>query len=112
LKHIKQVTTEPGKFPGIPIYVRPESLGETRPGEGLLEKVRVSIDLKQQAVKVVLQEALREFRLSYIVKDGLLMIDSRDVVNEMRLEQLERKLNRVLEVLERLPQARPGGNIE
>jgi hypothetical protein len=43
---------------------------------------------------------------SHIVKDGLLTIDSRSAINETRVEEVERKLDRVLEALERLERAK------
>jgi hypothetical protein len=49
---------------------------------------------------------LKPLGLSYIVKDGLLMIDSRSAIAETRVEDVERKLDQVLEVLERLERAR------
>ena len=49
---------------------------------------------------------LKPLGLSYVVKDGFLMIDSRANVTEMRLEEVERKLDRVLDALERLEHAR------
>ena len=42
----------------------------------------------------------------YIVKDGALRIDSRFAITETRVEDVERKLDRVLEALERLERAR------
>ena len=49
---------------------------------------------------------LKPLGLSYIVKDGFLMIDSRSAITETRVEEVERKLDRVLEALERLERAR------
>ena len=56
-------------------------------------------------MREVLWWALHPLQLSYIVKDGFLMIDSRTSVTEMRVEEMERKLDRVLESLERLDKA-------
>jgi hypothetical protein len=47
-------------------------------------------------------EALHPLQLSYIVKDGILMVDSRTSATEIRVMEMERKLDRVLESLERL----------
>jgi RNA polymerase sigma factor (sigma-70 family) len=105
LKHIKQVTTVPGKYPGIPIYfngvVDPAGKAVQDP-----DKMTVRFDAKQRPARLVLETALRPHGLSYIVKDGFLFIDARDGINEIRLQQLEKKMDRVLEALERLTRAR------
>jgi RNA polymerase sigma factor (sigma-70 family) len=97
LKHIKQQTTDES-FPGIPIYVDPVGLQEAHQ----TMDAGVAMNAKQSSVREILQRALHPLQLSYIVQDGFLMIDSRTSVTEMRVEELERKLDRVLESLERL----------
>jgi hypothetical protein len=50
--------------------------------------------------------ARKRSRLCYIVKDGLLIIDSRSAITETRVEQVQCKLDRALEALERLERAK------
>jgi hypothetical protein len=97
LKHIKQTSTDKN-FPGIPIYVNPIGLQEANQGMA----VPIEMNRKQCTVRELLWWALHPLQLSYFVKDGFLMIDSRTSVTEMRVEDLERKLDRVLESLDKL----------
>jgi RNA polymerase sigma factor (sigma-70 family) len=101
LKHIKQTTTD-AAFSGIPIYVNPVGLQEAKQ----TLTMDVIIKLKQQPVRVVLRQALDGSGLSYFVRDGFLMIDSRSAVLESRIEELDRKLDHVIEALDRLEKAR------
>jgi RNA polymerase sigma factor (sigma-70 family) len=97
LKHIKQATTD-ATFPGIPIYVNPVGLGEAGKDVGFPLKVNI----KQQAVHVILDNTCLEMGISYIVVDGYLMIDSRTGILEQRVQQIDRKLDQVLDALKRL----------
>ena len=97
LKHIKQATTD-ANFPGIPIYVNPLGLQEVKQNID----VAIEVNRKQCSVREVLWWALHPLQLSYLVKDGFLMIDSRTSVTEMRVEEVERKLDRVLDSLEKI----------
>ncbi len=101
LKHIKQATTD-AQFPGIPIYVSPFGLQEA--GVGFHSDI--SVGKGKQTVRTILWWGLHPLKLSYIVKDGFLMIDSRSAITEIRVEEVERKLDRVLETLERLERAK------
>jgi hypothetical protein len=100
LKHIRETTTD-SNYPGIPIYVNPIGLQEVNQSMG----VAIEVNRKQSSVREVLWWALHPLQLSYFVKDGFLMVDSRTSVTEMRVEEMERKLDRVLESLERLGKA-------
>ena len=53
-------------------------------------------------LRQVLFGSLHQIGLAYIVKDGFLMIDSRANITDLRVEETERKLDRVLETLKRL----------
>ena len=53
-----------------------------------------------------MRETLRPLRLSFIVKDGFLMISSRDDANQRRLEDLEQKVDRLLKAMERMERAK------
>ena len=66
----------------------------------------LTIDLKRQPVRVILDQAFRGLGLSYMVIDGYLMIDSRTSVLEQRVELIDRKLDRVLDALKRLEMAK------
>lgn len=81
---------------GIPIYVEPAGLQETNNHIGL----EVSVGPKNKPLGMRLKSALRQLNLSYQVKDGLLVIDSRTELLESRLEAVERKLDRILKSLE------------
>jgi hypothetical protein len=96
LKRVKQATTD-ATFPGIPIYVEPDGLQLA--GVNLSFLVTVP---KKGPVEFLLSSALRQLRLSYIVKDGFLMISSRDDIADRRLDDVEQKVDRILSILERL----------
>jgi RNA polymerase sigma factor (sigma-70 family) len=97
LKYIKQATTTP-TYPGIPIYVEPQGLQEVKQSVGST----IKFDREHVPLKTTLRLILKQLGLSYMVKDGLLMIDSRSAITESRVEEVERKLDQVLEALERL----------
>ncbi len=101
LKYIKQATTT-ATFPGIPIYVDPLGLREASRSIQLT----VQIDRHDVPLKTSLQMILRQVGQSYLVKDGYLLIDSRTAILETRIEALDRKLDKVLESLERLERPR------
>jgi RNA polymerase sigma factor (sigma-70 family) len=101
LKHIKQETTK-AKPPGLPIYVNPTGLRDVGKSVDSLVKV----NLKQQRVSAVLAEALQQVGLSSLVRDGFLLVDSRIGIVEARGDEIDRKLDRILESLGRLEQAR------
>jgi hypothetical protein len=91
------------KLPGIPIYVNPRGLAEA--GQRLDFSV-APLNLRQSPVRVILEQALSGSGLSFIVRDGFLSIDSRSAVLEIRVKEIERKLDRVLESLQRLEKAK------
>lgn len=101
LKYIKQATTTP-TYSGIPIYVDPDGLREAK------ATINSTVQIDQQGVplRTTLSQALKPLGLSYVVKEGFLMISSRANVTEMRLEEVDRKLDRVLDALQRLESAR------
>ena len=101
LKGIKKLTTD-ATFPGIPIYVDPFGLSEANK----TMSTKVGQDFKQQTIRSVLYFALRPLGLSYDVRDGFLMISSRTTILENRVEDIDRKLDRVLEMLGRLEPAK------
>ena len=101
LKHIKQETTK-AKPPGLPIYVSPIGLQEAKQGIEAL----VFVNLKQQPVSVILHNTLPPMGLSYLARDGFLIIDSRIGIVEARSEEMDRKLDRILKSLAWLEQAR------
>jgi RNA polymerase sigma factor (sigma-70 family) len=101
LKHIKRETTD-ASFPGIPIYVDPAGLIEVK----TKIETQVVINQKQKPVRLILNEALMGTGLSFIVRNGFMSIDSRIGITEWRVEQLDRKLNQVLEALDRLAKAK------
>jgi len=100
LKYIKQSTTDEA-FPGIPIYVDPVGLQQA---DGNLA-VQVTVPRKG-SVDFVLSSALHQVHLSYLVKDGFLMISSREDITERKLNDLDEKVERVLRMLERLEKAK------
>lgn len=96
LKRIKQATTDT-TFPGIPIYVEPVGLQQAN----VTLRATVSVP-KKGTVDFILSSVLRRCRLSYIVKDGFLEISSREDITERQLRDLDDKMERVLQTLERL----------
>jgi hypothetical protein len=85
LKYIKRATTT-ATFSGIPIYLDPLGLKETHRSFDST----VAIDLEGVPLKTTLRLLLRQLDLSYIVKDGLLVIDSSNGIRKLH----ERAKNR------------------
>ncbi len=103
LKAIKKATTS-GDFPGIPIYVDPAGLHEAHKNVG--SPVRRIVGPSRLSDQ--LREALYPLGLSYRVKDGFMMISSRQDVTEQRLDELDHKIDRLLEAMERLERSKGG----
>jgi hypothetical protein len=101
LKYIKAATTTPA-FPGIPIYVDPVGLSEAHRSINSI----VQIDIEHEPLKRTLRTVLSRLELDYTVKDGFLQISSRSRIMYQRVEEIENKLERVLEALDRLERAR------
>jgi RNA polymerase sigma factor (sigma-70 family) len=101
LKYIKQKTTE-AIPPGIPIYVNPIGVEEANKNM----QSAVAGFSKKAPVRVILEHALLGTGLSFTVGDGFLMIDSRTGILERRVADIDHKLNRVLEALDRLEKAK------
>jgi hypothetical protein len=101
LKYIKQETTK-AQPPGLPIYVNPIGLEELKRVMGFI----VTVNHKQQPVRNILQQALGDAGLKFAATDGFLMIDSRTGILEIRVKEIDRKLDQVLEALERLEKAK------
>ena len=101
LKHIKQETTK-AQPPGLPIYVNPIGLEELKRVIGFI----VTVNHKQQPVRNILQQALGDAGLKFAATDGFLMIDSRTGILEIHVKEIERKLDQVLEALDRLEKAK------
>ncbi len=79
LKYIKSATQGP-KDSGIPIYVDPEGLKDA----GVTLTSPVMLDVEGVPVRVTLRLMLKQLKLAYCVKDGLLMISSVDgIQNEL-----------------------------
>jgi RNA polymerase sigma factor (sigma-70 family) len=95
LKYIK-AATEGVADNGVPIYVNPDSLKEV----GKTMESPAEITMKNAPIRTALRDVLRRSKLSHEIRDGLLVIDSRDAILESRLDSMERKLDRVLEALE------------
>jgi RNA polymerase sigma factor (sigma-70 family) len=100
LKAIKRATTD-ATFSGIPIYVDPMGLQEVK--NDLNTRVEY---YKSGRLGLVIRQTLRQADLSYVVKDGFLMISSRADITDQRLDELDRKLDRLLRMMERLDQAK------
>ena len=105
LKHIKQQTKDAELPGGIPIFVNPLGLQDLE----LSMTSKVKVDVKQKPVAAALK-ALDGLGLTAQVADGFLMIDSESGYRTMRIElhvrEIDRKLDRVLEALERLERAK------
>jgi RNA polymerase sigma factor (sigma-70 family) len=96
LKEVKAATTS-GGFPGIPIYVNPRGLQEAQ----ITLESKVYVMTKGEALGKTLRYVLNSTGLSYELRDGFLFIDSRIGILEGRLDELDRKLDRILTALER-----------
>jgi hypothetical protein len=59
-------------------------------------------------VRDLLRQALGQLHLSYIVRDGFLMISSREEIIEERLDDLDKKFDRLLEAIERMERSKTG----
>jgi hypothetical protein len=106
LKAIKQATTD-ANFPGIPIYVDPIGLQEVN------ATIDMDVDVwPNGSLGYLLQQALHPLRLSYVVKDGFLMISSRAEITDHRLDAMDRKLDRLLKGLERLERSSTANTTE
>ena len=103
LKAIKKATSD-AQYPGLPMYVNPTGLVNDA-GKTLESPVDCFL-LKSGKVRHLLRKALGQLHLSYAVRDGFLMISSREEIVEERLDELDQKLDRLLEATERLDQAR------
>ena len=108
LKYIKQETTK-ARPPGIPIYVNPLGLQDAEKSMDFA----VTLSHQQKPVREILTQGLMGSGLSFTVRDGFLMIDSRTGILEIRVEEIDRKLDRVLKSLERLEKGeiRPSGDL-
>ncbi len=101
LKHIKQHTTD-ATYTGIPIYVDPIEVSLAK----LTMPVDVPVELQKRPIRTVLDSTLRPQGLSYDVRDGFLMISSRTAILEHRVEEIDHKIDRLLEMLGRLGPAK------
>ncbi len=101
LKYIKQETTK-ATPPGIPIYVSPTGLEEAKKEM----EFRITMNLKQEPVRDILHRALADTGLNFAATDGFLKIDSRTGILEIRVREIDRKLDQVLEALDRLEKAK------
>ena len=101
LKHIKRSTTD-DTFSGIPIYVDPAGLLEAHQTISM----PVVINVSKRPAGLILSDALRGSGLSYCVSDGFLMISSRSAIVERRVDQIEHKLDLVLDALRRIETAK------
>ena len=96
LKTIKKTTTD-DNYPGIPIYVDPIGISEVK------VTMAAEIDVYgDQPIRKMLSDCLRRLGLMYDVRDGFLMISSRTTILEHRVEDIDQKLDRVIEMLGRL----------
>jgi hypothetical protein len=101
LKYIKAATTTP-TFPGIPIYVDPVGLQEAHASI----RSTVQIDIEHQPLKRTLRTILSKLELDYTVKGGFLLISSRSRILYERVEEIDSKLDRLLEAIDRLERSR------
>lgn len=91
LKAVKAATSGKNDA-GIPIYVSPEGIqeaGKTLSSDATYEPGDTLAD--------TLQKTLRPLGLSYDIRDGLLVIDSRLAVVESGLQRVEDKLDRLIQ---------------
>lgn len=94
IKAVEGASGGPGEV-GIPIRVNPEGLAEVK----LTIDSPVSVPGGKAPLRTALASALRPLGLSFAVRDGILTIDSRTALMESRLGDMERKLDKALELL-------------
>jgi hypothetical protein len=99
LKTIKKITTDQS-YTGIPIYVDPAGLKDVK----LSMEAPIADISAEQPIRNILSDSLRPLGLMFDVRDGFLMISSRTAILEHRVEEIDRKLDRVIEMLSRLEQ--------
>jgi RNA polymerase sigma factor (sigma-70 family) len=99
LKTIKKITTD-ATYSGIPIYVDPAGIKDVK----LTMETQIAEIPDQQPIRNILSNSLRPLGLMYDVRDGFLMISSRTAILEHRVEEIDRKLDRVIEMLSRMQQ--------
>ena len=92
-------------LPGIPIYVDPIGLAEAKLTMGARSS-SISKTSPCRSIKTLLDYALRPMDFRIDVRDGFLMISSRTAILEHRVEEIDHKLDRVIEMLERLEPAK------
>ncbi len=97
LKHIRRVTTD-ATYTGIPIYVDPLGLAEANKTMA----ATVKLNYKQKPIRTILDFTLRPLGLAYEVRDGFLMISSRTAILEQRVQEIDSKLDRLIEMLNAL----------
>jgi RNA polymerase sigma factor (sigma-70 family) len=97
LKGIKQATTDKS-YHGIPIFADPFAF--QGPVANLSAKVHVRF--REQRIREILDQTLRPLGLGFMVTDGYMMISNRSYISERRIEEVEAKLDRALEILDRL----------
>ena len=78
LNYINDATTT-STFAGVPVYVEPVGLKET---DRSLDST-ICIELKGIPLKATLRLLLKQLGLAYVVKDGLLIINSTDAVRKL-----------------------------
>ena len=76
LKEINRVTANGMLWDGIPIYVDPIGLQEA----GVTMNSPVTVSSKAVPIRKALQDALGQLKLVYTVKDGLMMITSKESI--------------------------------
>jgi RNA polymerase sigma factor (sigma-70 family) len=97
LKYAKAASKGP-KDTGLAIYVDPVGLQQA----GAKIDSLVTLELKDVSIKAALTSTLKPLNLAFVVKDGLVMIGSRDDVLETRLDRVEQKLDQILKALDDL----------
>ena len=99
LKTIKRITTD-ATYPGIPIYVDPAGIKDVK----VTMEAQIPEIVGERPILDILSDSLRPLGLMYDVRDGFLMISSRTAILEHRVEEIDHKLDRVIEMLSRLEQ--------
>ncbi len=89
LKYVTQATTNPTD-PGIAFVVDAFGLQEV----GMTLASTISIDLEGVPLKTTLRLLLRQLRLTYTIKDGLVVISSPKAIQELLLRMRQRNTTR------------------
>ncbi len=85
--------------PGVPIYIDPIGVQEVNQP---MSAIVPTNGHGRGTIKGRLSMAFQSLGLAYVIRDGIVWVESRQSIVESRLSQVEEKLDRILELLEKV----------